>query len=217
MSSHFHCIHQLHQLIPLIRCCVASLLGWVFSFTWDVIFKLFFTLFLASFPLSVWFECEYRYRRQFDELFERVEALQHHIAVILTTLRVHAGNLRIHAQSQSLQLNPSVSAVGAGLPITTRAIPADLGQSSMEGIVQPVIPEGNNDDGSKESIIDFNKTDLDKNEHLAKRHSPDVEPPIPTPFQHSPQDSSTPPRPPDTSHPRRFSAIWAGDHPRLQG
>lgn len=57
----------------------------MFSFTWDVIFKLFVTLLLASFPLSMWFEREYTYRRRLDE---RLEGLQHHVQVILTTLRV---------------------------------------------------------------------------------------------------------------------------------
>ena len=60
-----------------------SLLGWVFSFTWDVILKLFFTLLLASLPLYLLFEREYRYRLWLDE---RLENLQHRVEVILTFL-----------------------------------------------------------------------------------------------------------------------------------
>jgi hypothetical protein len=60
-----------------------SLLGWVFSFTWNVIFKLFFTLLLASLLLYVLFEREYRYRLQLDE---KLENLQQRIVVILTFL-----------------------------------------------------------------------------------------------------------------------------------
>ncbi|KAF8496444.1 hypothetical protein F5888DRAFT_1703902, partial [Russula emetica] len=63
--------------------CAVSLLGWVFSFTWDVIFKLFFTLLLASLPLYLLFEREYRYRLWLDE---RLENLQQRVVVILTFL-----------------------------------------------------------------------------------------------------------------------------------
>ena len=60
-----------------------SLLGWVFSFTRDVIFKLFFTLLLASLPLYLLFEREYRYRLWLDETLEN---LQQRLEVILTFL-----------------------------------------------------------------------------------------------------------------------------------
>jgi hypothetical protein len=60
-----------------------SFLGWVFSFTWDVIFKLFFTLLLASFPLYLLLEREYRYRLWVDE---RLENLQQCVEVIPTFL-----------------------------------------------------------------------------------------------------------------------------------
>ena len=73
------------------------MLGWVFSFTRDVVFKLFFTLLLASFPLSVWFEREYTYRRRLDEIYERMEALQHRIAVILTTPHVRLVIYNLHS------------------------------------------------------------------------------------------------------------------------
>ncbi|KAF8504408.1 hypothetical protein F5888DRAFT_1655483, partial [Russula emetica] len=63
--------------------CAVSLLGWVFSFTWDVIFKLFFTLLLSSLPLYRLLEREYRYRLWLDE---RLENLQQRVAVILTFL-----------------------------------------------------------------------------------------------------------------------------------
>jgi hypothetical protein len=58
----------------------------VFSFTWDVIVKLFFTLLLASFPLSVWFEREYTYRRRLDE---RLEVLQDYVLVISPLYTFH--------------------------------------------------------------------------------------------------------------------------------
>ncbi len=70
---------------PSIRCCAVSLLGWVFSFTWDVIFKLFFTLLLASLPLSVLFAREYKYRLLLEL---RLEDLQQRVVVILTFLLV---------------------------------------------------------------------------------------------------------------------------------
>jgi len=60
-----------------------SLLGWVFSFTWDVIFKLFFALLLASLPLYLLFERGYRYHLWLDE---RLESLQQCVEVILTFL-----------------------------------------------------------------------------------------------------------------------------------
>jgi hypothetical protein len=85
------------HIAPSTRCCAALLLGWVFSFTWGVTFKLFVTFLLASFPLSVWFEREYAYRRRLDDLYERVGALQHHIAVSLTIL--HAGPVIHNVQS----------------------------------------------------------------------------------------------------------------------
>ena len=53
----------------------------MFSFPWEVIFKLFFALLLASFPLSVWFEREDRYRHRLDDMYERLEILQHQVAV----------------------------------------------------------------------------------------------------------------------------------------
>jgi hypothetical protein len=59
-----------------------SLLGWVFSFTWDVIFKLFFTLLLASLPLYLLFEREYSYRLRLNERLENLQQL----VVILTFL-----------------------------------------------------------------------------------------------------------------------------------
>jgi hypothetical protein len=85
------------HVTPSIRCCAALLLGWVFSFTCGVIFKLFFTLFLASFPLSVWFEREYAYRRRLDDLYERVGTLQHHIAVSLTILHARPVIYNVHS------------------------------------------------------------------------------------------------------------------------
>ena len=150
-------------------------------------------------------------------------------------------------------MNPTAPAVITdlryGLPITARAIPADLEQSSTEGIVQPVIPEGNYDGRSEESIFDLGDTehrakrrgpsveslmesivrpaipqgnnddkseesiiDLGDTEHRAERRSPSAESLVPT-VQHSLPS----PRPLDTSRPRRFSAVWAGDHPRLRG
>ena len=57
----------------------------MFSFTWDVIFKLFFTLLLASLPLSVLFEREYKYRLLLEL---RLEDLQQRVVVILTFLLV---------------------------------------------------------------------------------------------------------------------------------
>ncbi len=57
----------------------------MFSFTWDVIFKLFFTLLLASLPLSVLFEREYKYRLLLES---RLEDLQQRVVVILTLLLV---------------------------------------------------------------------------------------------------------------------------------
>jgi hypothetical protein len=59
------------------------LLGWVFSLKRDVIFKLFFTFLLASIPLYLFFEREYRYRLRLDE---RVENLQRYVEVILAFL-----------------------------------------------------------------------------------------------------------------------------------
>ena len=70
------------------------LLRWIFSFTWDAIFKLTLALFLASSPLYVWFEREYTYRRPLDDIYKRVEGLQHHVAVILTTLHVPPHDLK---------------------------------------------------------------------------------------------------------------------------
>ena len=57
------------------------LLGWVSSFTWDAIFKLFFALLIASLLSHLFFEREYRYR-----LEETVEHLQQCVEVILTFL-----------------------------------------------------------------------------------------------------------------------------------
>jgi hypothetical protein len=51
-----------------------------------------------------------------------------------------------------------VSDVRYSLPIIARTIPANLDmlvQSSVEGTIQPTIPEGNTDDRSEESIMDL--------------------------------------------------------------
>ena len=80
----------------------------MFSFTWDVIFKLSFSLILACFPLSVWSEREDRYRRRLDDMYERLEVLQHQVAVNFTYSTVSAGNSQNCIQS--LQLNPVVPA-----------------------------------------------------------------------------------------------------------
>ncbi|KAI0248895.1 hypothetical protein BJV78DRAFT_1232305, partial [Lactifluus subvellereus] len=46
-----------HKLISsvLVVCTLVSFLGWMGTFTWDVISMLFFTLVSGSFALSVWF------------------------------------------------------------------------------------------------------------------------------------------------------------------
>jgi hypothetical protein len=69
--------------MPVNSGCAVSLFGWVFSFTCGVILKLFFTLLLASLPLYLLFEREYRYRLWLDE---RLENLQQRVEVILTFL-----------------------------------------------------------------------------------------------------------------------------------
>ena len=46
-----------------------------------------FTL-LASILLSVWLEREYTYRRRLDDIYEKLEALQQHVVIILTTQHV---------------------------------------------------------------------------------------------------------------------------------
>ena len=159
----------------------------MFPSTRDLIFRLFFTL-IASFPLSVWVEREYTYRRRLDE---RLEAIQHHVAVIFT---LHVP-LVIY---WCLQLNPAVLAVGAGvqcsLPIMARAIPANpnmLGQSSMEGIVQRPIP------GNTSNIIGLSDGD-------AKRHARRSGPRIKSPPSTNPPPvrlSSLPPPHPLSSTP----------------
>jgi flagellar biosynthesis GTPase FlhF len=82
----------------------------VFSFAWDVIFKLFFALLLASFPLYVWLEHEYTYHRQSDNMRERLQALQLHVMVILIALHLQPV---IYKLIQPLQSNPAVPAVEA--------------------------------------------------------------------------------------------------------
>jgi hypothetical protein len=62
----------------------------VFSFTWDVIFKLFFSLL----PFSIWFE---RYRRRLDDMYARLETYQNHIRVILNTLHVLPVIYKLHS------------------------------------------------------------------------------------------------------------------------
>ena len=59
-----------------------SLLGLVFSYTQDVVFKIYFTL-LVGIPLYLLFEREYRYRIQLNE---RLENLQQRLEVILVFL-----------------------------------------------------------------------------------------------------------------------------------
>ena len=104
-------VHAFIHSYPSIRCCTVSLLGWVFPFTRHVVFRLFLTL-LASVPLSVWFEREYRSRRRLDSLEERLEALQPSIAVILTTLHVTPVT---QTYIQSPLLNPAVPAAIDGV------------------------------------------------------------------------------------------------------
>ena len=61
----------------------------MFSLTWDVIFKLFITLLVILLPASVQSSVrEYQYRRQLDAMHERLETLQHHVVVIITSLHV---------------------------------------------------------------------------------------------------------------------------------
>ena len=81
----------------MLRSITISLLGWVVSFAWDAIIKLFFALLLASFPLSVWLEREYTHHRQFDDMRERLKALQRHVMVILIALHVQPVNYRLHS------------------------------------------------------------------------------------------------------------------------
>ena len=78
---------------------------------------------------------------------------------------------------QSLQLNPTVPAVVADvLPIMARAAPADLvRQGSTQGIVQPVIPEGNTNDRSEEPLIDLGDSEA---EHLSRWPGPSIESPV---------------------------------------
>ena len=98
----------------------------MFSFTWDVIFKLFLTLILASFPLSLLFgrvnSVLNTYRRRLDDMYESLKALQHHLLVILITLLLHP---KFTNYIHSLQLNPVVPAavhdIRYSLPIAARA------------------------------------------------------------------------------------------------
>ncbi|KAF8486452.1 hypothetical protein DFH94DRAFT_184524 [Russula ochroleuca] len=119
------------RLVPaaVVTCCIFLLLGWIFSFTLDAIFKITFALLLASVPLSVLFERENTHRR-LDDIYERIDALQHHV--------------------MSLQLNQAMPAVVADVrysaPIMASVTPANvnmLGQSSMQGVAQPAIYEEN--------------------------------------------------------------------------
>ena len=123
-----------------------SLLGWVFSFTWDVILKLFFSLLfglLAGLPYLL-FEREYRHRLRLDE---RLENLQQRIVVILTFLHFP---LVIQELYQSLQSSPTVL---TGLddrvmsyPIMAKETPANRGrlERSMQDIAGPVVPGPSN-------------------------------------------------------------------------
>ena len=61
------------------------LFGWIFSF--ESIFKLFFTLLSASVSLSLLFERE-NTQRKLEIMYERIEVLQHHVMVIRTLLRL---------------------------------------------------------------------------------------------------------------------------------